>query len=125
VADWPDSASGTASVLISTFGVKDRSIDAQFVLEEGVAASHFIGAYQVGFTRCSQPGVILHNYIDLVHGQLAATISATLFSKTILSESYFLCELFVAFYSNIPEHMDHIKYLFIGLHRKSAYVPWM
>ncbi len=28
-------------------------------------------------------------------------------------------------YSNIPEHMDHIKYLFIGLHGKSAYVPWM
>jgi molybdopterin-containing oxidoreductase family membrane subunit len=38
---------------------------------------------------------------------------------------FFLCEVFVAFYSNIPEHMDHIKYLFIGLHGKSAYVPWM
>jgi len=38
---------------------------------------------------------------------------------------FFLCEVFVAFYSNIPEHMDHIKYLFIGLHGKNAYVPWM
>ncbi len=38
---------------------------------------------------------------------------------------FFLCEVFVAFYSNIPEHMDHIKYLFIGLDGKSAYVPWM
>lgn len=38
---------------------------------------------------------------------------------------FFLCEVFVAFYSNIPEHMDHIKYLFIGLQGKSAYVPWM
>jgi len=38
---------------------------------------------------------------------------------------FFLCELFVTFYSNIPEHMDHIKYLFIGLHGKGAYVPWM
>jgi molybdopterin-containing oxidoreductase family membrane subunit len=38
---------------------------------------------------------------------------------------FFLCEIFVAFYSNIPEHMDHIKYLFIGLQGKSAYVPWM
>ena len=38
---------------------------------------------------------------------------------------FFLCEVFVAFYSNIPEHMDHIKYLFIGLHGKGAYVPWM
>jgi molybdopterin-containing oxidoreductase family membrane subunit len=38
---------------------------------------------------------------------------------------FFLCEVFVAFYSNIPEHMDHIKYLFMGLHGHGAYVPWM
>ena len=38
---------------------------------------------------------------------------------------FFLCEVFVVFYTNIPEHMDHIKYLFIGLHGHGAYVPWM
>lgn len=38
---------------------------------------------------------------------------------------FFLCEVFTAFYSNIPEHMDHIKYLFVGLQGKGAYVPWM
>jgi Ni/Fe-hydrogenase subunit HybB-like protein len=38
---------------------------------------------------------------------------------------FFLCEVFVAFYSGIPEHMDHIKYLFVGLHGHGAYVPWM
>jgi Ni/Fe-hydrogenase subunit HybB-like protein len=38
---------------------------------------------------------------------------------------FFLCEVFVAFYSQIPGHMDHIKYLFIGLHGHGAYVPWM
>ncbi|WP_054033287.1 sulfate reduction electron transfer complex DsrMKJOP subunit DsrP [Desulfatitalea tepidiphila] len=38
---------------------------------------------------------------------------------------FFLCEVFVAFYSNIPEHMDHIKYLFVGLHGHGALVPWM
>jgi molybdopterin-containing oxidoreductase family membrane subunit len=38
---------------------------------------------------------------------------------------FFLCEVFVAFYSNIPEHMDHIKYLFFGLHGHGALVPWM
>jgi Ni/Fe-hydrogenase subunit HybB-like protein len=38
---------------------------------------------------------------------------------------FFLCEVFVVFYSNIPEHMDHFKYLFIGLHGHGAYVPWM
>ncbi len=38
---------------------------------------------------------------------------------------FFLCELFVVFYSQIPEHMDHFQYLFFGLHGHGAYVPWM
>jgi molybdopterin-containing oxidoreductase family membrane subunit len=38
---------------------------------------------------------------------------------------FFLCEVFVVFYSQIPEHMDHLKYLFAGLHGHGAYVPWM
>jgi molybdopterin-containing oxidoreductase family membrane subunit len=38
---------------------------------------------------------------------------------------FFLCEVFVVFYSNIPGHMDHIKYLFVGLHGKGLMVPWM
>ncbi len=38
---------------------------------------------------------------------------------------FFLCELFVVFYSQIPEHMDHFKYLFMGLQGKGVLVPWM
>ena len=38
---------------------------------------------------------------------------------------FFACEVFVAFYSNIPGHMDHIKYLFVGLHGHGVLVPWM
>ena len=38
---------------------------------------------------------------------------------------FFLCEVFTAFYSNIPEHMDHITYLFAGLHGKASLVPFM
>jgi len=42
-----------------------------------------------------------------------------------LNVFFFLCEVFVAFYSNIPEHTDHLKYLFAGLHGKGLLVPWM
>jgi Ni/Fe-hydrogenase subunit HybB-like protein len=38
---------------------------------------------------------------------------------------FFLCEVFTAFYSNIPSHMDHIKYLFFGLHGHGSLVPFM
>ena len=43
----------------------------------------------------------------------------------ILNIFFFLCELFVVFYSQIPEHMDHFKYLFFGLHGHGVLVPWM
>jgi Ni/Fe-hydrogenase subunit HybB-like protein len=38
---------------------------------------------------------------------------------------FFLCEVFVAFYSKIPGHTTHLKYLFVGLHGHGALVPWM
>ncbi|MGB5987626.1 MAG: NrfD/PsrC family molybdoenzyme membrane anchor subunit [Desulfobacterales bacterium] len=43
----------------------------------------------------------------------------------ILNVFFLICEVFVAFYSQIPEHMDHLKYLFAGLHGHGTYVPWM
>ena len=38
---------------------------------------------------------------------------------------FFICEVFVAGYSQIPEHTDHLKYLFFGLHGHGVLVPWM
>ncbi|OQW98390.1 MAG: menaquinol oxidoreductase [Desulfobacteraceae bacterium A6] len=43
----------------------------------------------------------------------------------ILNVFFLLCEVFVVFYSKIPEHMDHLKYLFVGLHGHGVLVPWM
>lgn len=38
---------------------------------------------------------------------------------------FFLCEVFVAVYSQIPEHTAHLQYLFFGLHGHGVLVPWM
>ena len=38
---------------------------------------------------------------------------------------FLLCEVFVTFYSNIPEHLDHLKYLYSGLQGHGVLVPWM
>lgn len=43
----------------------------------------------------------------------------------IINVFFFLCEVFVVFYSQIPEHMDHLTYLFAGLHGHGVLVPWM
>jgi Ni/Fe-hydrogenase subunit HybB-like protein len=38
---------------------------------------------------------------------------------------FFFCEVFTVFYSQIPDHMLHFKYLFVGLHGKARLVPFM
>lgn len=39
---------------------------------------------------------------------------------------FFACEIFTAYYSQIPEHMAHINYLFgLGDHGHGVLVPWM
>jgi Ni/Fe-hydrogenase subunit HybB-like protein len=43
----------------------------------------------------------------------------------ILNVFFFLCEVFVVFYSRIPEHMVHFQYLFAGYHGHGVLVPWM
>jgi len=38
---------------------------------------------------------------------------------------FFICEIFVSFYSNIPGHMHAIEYLFVGIDGHNSLVPWM
>ena len=43
----------------------------------------------------------------------------------LLNVFFLLMEVFTAFYSRIPEHMEHFQYLFAGLEGHGALVPWM
>jgi Ni/Fe-hydrogenase subunit HybB-like protein len=43
----------------------------------------------------------------------------------IVNVFFVLMELFTVFYSGIPEHQEHFKYLFTGLEGHAALVPWM
>jgi Ni/Fe-hydrogenase subunit HybB-like protein len=38
---------------------------------------------------------------------------------------FFFCEVFTVFYSQIPDHMLHFKYLFVGLDGKGQLIPFM
>ncbi len=43
----------------------------------------------------------------------------------VVSIFFVLMEIFTAFYSQIPEHMQSFKYLFVGLEGHDRLVPWM
>ena len=43
----------------------------------------------------------------------------------IISVFFMLMEIFTVFYSQIPEHVEHFAFLFVGLHGHAGLVPWM
>ncbi|MFA5903793.1 MAG: NrfD/PsrC family molybdoenzyme membrane anchor subunit [Desulfobacula sp.] len=59
-------------------------------------------------------------------GKSAIQMLSVIVTYALAANLFFLmCEVFVAFYSKIPSHMDHIKYLYAGLHGFGVLVPWM
>ena len=43
----------------------------------------------------------------------------------IINVFFVLMEVFTVFYSQIPEHIEHFEFLFLGLHGHAVLVPWM
>jgi molybdopterin-containing oxidoreductase family membrane subunit len=59
-------------------------------------------------------------------GREAIQTLAKIVTYGLLANVFFLlCEVFVTFYSGIPEHLYHFKYLYSGLHGHGVLVPWM
>lgn len=53
------------------------------------------------------------------------TLASIVTYAMILNVFFFLLELFTAYYSQIPSHMIHFKFLFSGLEGQGRLVPWM
>ncbi|MBU1342229.1 MAG: polysulfide reductase NrfD [Proteobacteria bacterium] len=59
-------------------------------------------------------------------GKEAVQTLALIVMYALTANLFFLaCEVFVVFYSGIPSHIAHIKYLYVGLHGQGVLVPWM
>ena len=70
--------------------------------------------------------LIIRKVSDFDPGREQIQTLAKIITYALIANLFFFgCELFVAFYSNIPGHMDHIKYLFVGMHGHGVLVPWM
>ncbi|MBW1679544.1 MAG: polysulfide reductase NrfD, partial [Deltaproteobacteria bacterium] len=69
---------------------------------------------------------ILRKYTKFDAGKEAIQALAKIVTYAMIISIFFvLMELFTAFYSQIPEHMHHFQYLFVGLHGHTNLVPWM
>ena len=69
---------------------------------------------------------ILRKFTRFDAGKEAIQTLAKIVTYALIASIFFvLMEVFTVFYSQIPEHMQHFKYLFVGLHGHYALVPWM
>ncbi|HDL19558.1 MAG TPA: menaquinol oxidoreductase [Bacteroidetes bacterium] len=69
---------------------------------------------------------ILRKFANYDVGKAAIQKLAVIVLYAMLLNVFFiLMELFTAFYSHIPEHTAHFKYLYFGLEGKTALVPFM
>jgi molybdopterin-containing oxidoreductase family membrane subunit len=53
------------------------------------------------------------------------TLAKIITYAVIINVFFFLCEVFTVFYSQLPDHMQHFKYLFVGLEGHGKLVPLM
>jgi molybdopterin-containing oxidoreductase family membrane subunit len=81
---------------------------------------------------CSGPALLILLCLLLRHfskfdaGERAIQKLALIVTYALLANLFFVAmEFFTAFYSNIPEHMAHFRYLFFGLEGHAELVPWM
>ena len=70
--------------------------------------------------------LILRRIVKFDPGKEAIQTIAKIVTYALLANLFFFfCEVFVASYSGIPEHIDHLKYLYFGLQGHGVLVPWM
>jgi len=70
--------------------------------------------------------LILKKYTKFDPGKEAIQTLGKIVTYAMAINIFFvLVELFTGLYSDIPEHLHHFQYLFLGLHGKSTLTPWI
>lgn len=92
-----------------------------------IMAPRFLGsAFAAGPSLLILICLFLRKYTKFDAGwEAIQTLSKIVTYAMIISVFFILCELFTVYYSQIPEHMNHFTYLFVGLHGHSNLMPWM
>jgi Ni/Fe-hydrogenase subunit HybB-like protein len=92
-----------------------------------IMAPRFLGsAFASGPALLILLCIILRKFSRFDAGKEPIQALAKIVTYALIASIFFvLMEIFTVFYSQVPEHMQHFEYLFVGLHGHHALVPWM
>ena len=97
-----------------------------FWLTAIMAPRFLASAFAAGPSFIVLLALIIRKYSKFDPGREAIqTLAKIITYCIIINFCFFLFEVFTTFYSQIPEHMNHFKYLFVGLEGHGKLVPWM
>ncbi len=92
-----------------------------------IMAPRFLGsAFAAGPALLILLAYILKRFDGFDAGEEAIRALSRIVAYAMVASLFFFgCELFTVYYSQVPEHMYHFKYMFVGLHGHTAMVPVM
>jgi len=97
-----------------------------FCLTAILAPRFLASAFAAGPAMIILLALIMRRFTSFDAGKEAIQGIARIVTYALIANVFFFaCEVFVAMYSDIPEHLVHLKYLFFGLHGHGVLVPWM
>ncbi len=97
-----------------------------FWLTAILAPRFLASAFAAGPAMIILLALIMRRFTSFDAGKEAIQGIARIVTYALIANVFFFaCEVFVAMYSDIPEHLVHLKYLFFGLHGHGVLVPWM
>ena len=103
-------------------GLPGRSFWMTAIMAPRFLASAFASGPALLILLC----LILRKFTKFDAGKEAVQTLAKIVTYALAVSVFFvLMEIFTAFYSQIPEHMHHFEYLFVGLEGHYGLVPWM
>jgi len=103
-------------------GLEARSFWMTAILAPRFLAS----AFATGPSLLILLALIVRKFTRFDPGELAIRKLAVIVTYAMVINFFFvLVEMFTGLYSDMPEHLHHFQYLFLGYAGKSALVPWM
>jgi Ni/Fe-hydrogenase subunit HybB-like protein len=103
-------------------GLEGRAFWLTAILAPRFLASAFASGPSLLIILC----LIVRKFTKFDPGKEAIQALARIVTYALIISLFFVgVELFTALYSDIPEHVEHFRYLFLGLEGHHALVPWM
>jgi molybdopterin-containing oxidoreductase family membrane subunit len=97
-----------------------------FWLTAILAPRSLAAAFAYGSALLVLLALLLRRFTQFDPGREAIAKLGEIVAYAMAVNVFFVClELFTALYSDIPEHVEHLTYLYAGLHGQRALAPWM